>query len=291
MSHEDIPLCWSDDELEVVEAALRDEGTPEGRAHKRAHTYLEQEVVGEGNTSSSPKRPKLSKKHADARIVAGKRWAGTWNNYPADGPEDFQSKCRLHDLRWIFELEDEGTPHLQIYVESNKRFRPFAVWPKDWGIHWEKAKGDKAQNIKYCSKDHGRDRTMVFWEPACMKPPRKMKVLADDDMHPWQYSLRGLLRSEPNDRTVHWVCGHKGGEGKTTWAKKMCVEEGAIMLGGKAADVMNGIVTYNRDQGDTPEAIIINVPRSQDMNYVSYQAIEACKDMCFYSGKYEGGMV
>jgi len=272
-----------DESLKRMRAAMSDDDD--------TISYLEQEVVEEGNTSSSSKKQKLTKKHADKRITAAKRWAGTWNNYPEEGPEQFQTKARLHGIKWIFEFEDEGTPHMQIYAEKEDRFRPFAVWPKDWGIHWEAAKGDRKANVKYCSKDHGRDRTMCFWEPACMKPPRRMVVLADGDMYPWQQSLRGVLRGEPGPRTVYWVFGRDGGEGKTTWAKKMCVEEGAIMLGGKAADVKNGIVTYNKDMGDTPEAIIINVPRSQDMAYVSYQGIEDCKDMCFYSGKYEGGMV
>ena len=34
-----------------------------------------------------------------------------------------------------------------------------------------------------------------------------------------------------------------------------------------------------------------NVPRSTDEKYISWQGMEEIKDMLFYSGKYEGGMV
>lgn len=285
---------WTEAELEQVERDLLDPESEVGKAHKRSleHSenslYLEPLVLEEGNTSSSNKKSKKSA--AEPRITANKRWAFTWNNYTEEGIEKFVEQCKLHDISYIFGKEKVDTDHLQGYIESTKRIRPFAVWTEK-AIHWEKARGTRAQNIAYCSKDTGRDKTMTFWYPACMKPPRKMCVLADEDMHPWQFSLRAAMREEPNDRIVHWLCGLDGGEGKTTWAKKMCVEEGAIMLGGKAADVKNGIVTFKKETGDTPEIIIINVPRSQDMAYVSYQAIEDCKDMCFYSGKYEGGMV
>jgi hypothetical protein len=53
----------------------------------------------------------------------------------------------------------------------------------------------------------------------------------------------------------------------------------------------NGIVEYKKTNGDTPELILINLPRSFNNDYLSYTGIEEVKDMCFYSGKYEGGMV
>ena len=43
--------------------------------------------------------------------------------------------------------------------------------------------------------------------------------------------------------------------------------------------------------GKTPELICVNIPRSYDTTYLSYEGLENIKDMLFYSGKYEGGMV
>jgi hypothetical protein len=43
--------------------------------------------------------------------------------------------------------------------------------------------------------------------------------------------------------------------------------------------------------GDTPELILINIPKCFNCEFLSYQGIEELKDMLFYSGKFEGGMV
>lgn len=79
--------------------------------------------------------------------------------------------------------------------------------------------------------------------------------------------------------------------GKTTFCKYLCVNHGFVMLGGKACDCKNGVIEYAKANcGRTPDKIVVNIPRSMD-NKVSYEAFESLKDMIFYSGKYEGGMV
>ncbi len=61
-------------------------------------------------------------------------------------------------------------------------------------------------------------------------------------------------------------------------------------MSGKSADMKNGIVQYIQKNEETPDIVLINVPRSSQ-EYVSYEGIESIKDMFFFSGKYEGGMV
>ena len=58
------------------------------------------------------------------------------------------------------------------------------------------------------------------------------------------------------------------------------------MLSGKAGDMKNGIVQY----GNIPKVVLINMPRSSG-GFISYSGIEQIKDMFFFSGKYEGGMI
>ena len=54
----------------------------------------------------------------------------------------------------------------------------------------------------------------------------------------------------------------------------------------------NGVIQYKINNDDCePELIVINLPRSFNSEYLSYTGIEEVKDMCFYSGKYEGGQV
>lgn len=62
-------------------------------------------------------------------------------------------------------------------------------------------------------------------------------------------------------------------------------------MSGKSADVKNGIVEYIKKNDTTPELVLMNIPKSFNTEYLSYEALENIKDMYFYSGKYEGGMV
>ena len=53
----------------------------------------------------------------------------------------------------------------------------------------------------------------------------------------------------------------------------------------------HGVISYKETNGYTPEFIVVNIPRSFNQDYLSYTGLEEIKDMFFYSGKYEGGMV
>ena len=93
------------------------------------------------------------------------------------------------------------------------------------------------------------------------------------------------------DRLIHAVVDKVGGLGKTEFARWACLNmEGCIVSGGKSADMKNQIVEYKKVNGRTPKFIILDIPR-QNLDYISYQGIEDVKNMLFYSGKYEGGMV
>ena len=66
---------------------------------------------------------------------------------------------------------------------------------------------------------------------------------------------------------------------------------GAIIVSGKAADAKYAIQMYIQKHGQGPEIVIMDIPRTKGVTYVSYEAIEKIKDGLFFSGKYEGGMV
>jgi len=238
---------------------------------------METMEMGEGNTKPPPKRMNQSK-----------RWTFTYNNYSVEQMEMMETVFKDRCSGYIFEEEvgDEGTPHLQGYLEFSKRIRAFSLkLPKQ--IHWEIAKGSRMDNIKYCSKDKGRQAHYSL----NFKPPRPFKVLTEDQLRPWQKGLIDIANSEPDDRTLIWIWSQMGNLGKTTFCKYLTHLLGAIPLGGKAADVRNGIVSFVNDKGTTPELICIPIPRSFKEEYVSYEAMENAKDMYFYSGKYEGGAV
>ena len=53
----------------------------------------------------------------------------------------------------------------------------------------------------------------------------------------------------------------------------------------------NGILEYEEKNHALPKIVLINIPRCQDTDHISWQGIEEIKDMFFFSPKYHGGQV
>ena len=215
------------------------------------------------------------------QVNPSKYWCFTLNNYKK---EDLK-KISVKVLRYCIgeEVGKKGTPHLQGYIEFDKRQRPMGVFKEYKNIHWEKRIATAAEAAAYCRKD-GKFITNIKYK-------KEVKVLKDNLLNIWEKEILRILDQEPDDRTIYWFKS-KCGTGKTTFCKYLVMKKGAIVLGGKSADMKNGIITYKNQNDDCdPEIILVNLPKTFDTNYLSYTGIEECKDMMFYSGKYEGGMV
>lgn len=83
----------------------------------------------------------------------------TWNN-PADNYRDkMESLVDSNDAQYlVYQMEEgeEGTPHLQGYIEWTGRKTLTAckkLLPK---AHWEPRKGTQEQAIEYCTKEDTR---------------------------------------------------------------------------------------------------------------------------------------
>lgn len=215
-----------------------------------------------------------------------KRWCFTFHNYEQKDINelvDFFSS----NSSYIFseELGKSGTtPHLQGYFELKEKMRRTAL-SKILGatIHFEKAGGNREENIRYITKEGGKIyENMLPEEIYTEEPSEKLKFLID--------IMRGY-EFPKGDRIIHAVVDKVGGLGKTEFARYCVLNfERCIVSGGKCADMFNQIVSYKEKHGVTPKYIIFDIPRST-LNYVSYQGIEKVKDMLFYSGKYEGDMI
>lgn len=243
------------------------------------------------------------------RISPAKRWLFTINNPckhlgpdGTDGPsegvdvgtspeeimKDLATYFRERSISYIFQYEkgEEGTPHLQGYVESKIRIRPlmkFSDLPK--AFSWRLAKGDKRSNIAYCSKEETQVLKPLF--SMDLRPPRPVNLI--DPNRLWQKEILNIISNDADDRTIHWYWERKGGAGKTSFTKYLVLEHAAALTGGKGADIKNSIIEWKKSHED-PDIVVINLTRSHE-EYVSYDGIESVKDMCFYSGKYEGGVV
>lgn len=233
------------------------------------------ELGGEGNTKPLP--PK--------QISPARRWCFTLNNYTNIDISSIVQRMEQTDiLRCVIGKEVGelcGTPHLQGYFEfqQKKKGRPFSLGLTK-RIQWFKCRGNTQQNIEYCQKE----QNVLFSKGI----PLPIKLINPD--FDWEREILSIIVTEPNDRTIHWYWG-VGNVGKTSFCKYLTVKHEAIALGGKGADMRNGVVEYKKTNGTTPGLVLINIPRSFNTDYISYEGIENIKDMYFYSGKYEGGMI
>lgn len=233
------------------------------------------------------------------QISPAKKWCFTFNKY-TDGDinelvpkmSGFASKLIIGketgtDKFWWEDATDgKGTPHLQGYVEFKKKCRPKKGFNNT--IHWAKAKGNAKQNHAYCEKE-GEVIVRIGFPPiwAC----KQVKVLSQGQLYPWERQICETIEREPDERTIWWYWSKSGNIGKTTFAKYLVMKHQATILAGKGADVRNGVCEYVKRNGFTPHLVIYPIPRSFNQDYLSYESIENIKDMLFYSGKFEGGMV
>lgn len=208
-------------------------------------------------------------------------WCFTWNNYDSSDIETLETLFKHLCHKYCFQEETgkEGTKHIQGVISLKKRARwtEFGL-PK--AIHWEKCQ-HVTKAYLYCSKVETRTGGVFTLN---YDVPEKLKLITPDKW--WQIEILDILKTVADDRKVYWYWSHKGGVGKSQFAKYLVAKENALFFEeGKKADIMHLIF-------EAPEKrlkkIIIDVPRDNG-NKVSYKSLECIKNGMIYSSKYEGG--
>lgn len=80
-----------------------------------------------------------------------KNWCFTCNNYSSFDENLFRALSYVY-LVYGREVGDEGTPHLQGYVQFLRKLRLTGVKKLHGKAHWEVARGSAKQNRDYCTK-------------------------------------------------------------------------------------------------------------------------------------------
>lgn len=236
----------------------------------------EQIEQGRGNKQTLPKLSYQSK-----------NWVMTWNNYPSNVFGLLNKHLVPLCEKYVFgkEVGKEGTPHIQgAFILTNKMRQGTIYNLLGHTFFLDKMKG-RWEHQNYCIKDNDYITNQKF-----KKGLKKLPCEDPDKQYKWQKIIIQILKQEADDRSIYWFKGD-GNNGKTTFCKYLIRFHEAIILGGKCADMKNCINDYKETNGYTPELIVINITKSFDKEYVSYGGIEEVKDMCFYSGKYKGGMI
>jgi len=235
---------------------------------------------GDGNTGYIPPAEQTKKQPAPR-----KHYCFTFNNY-----ENSSSSSRVCDSlreiakKFVFQEEtgENGTPHLQGYVELTSK-RRITELKKRLGdkIHWEVCRNIE-DSIKYCQKDETRTGAVYKWGF-----PREVKTITN--LRCWQAKIRDMLLEEPDDRTIVWIYDPVGCNGKTMLLKYLVVKYGCIFTsGGKNGDIIN-LIFNNKDYMTVNHNPIVlwNLPRTIEPSYISYNALESIKDGCISNNKFE----
>jgi len=216
--------------------------------------------------------------------VRCRAWVFTLNNYTE---EDIQKITGTECLRFVFqeEIGEQGTKHLQGFIEHKNPRTMSAMKKLLERAHWEKCNNIKA-SIAYCQKPETRNgRVFRKGVPAPIEDP-----LAGTEPYNWQREILDLIETKPDSRTIHWYWDATGNKGKTTLAKHICLKHpNAIYLSGASKDIKAGVASAVKD-GHPPTICIFDLCRTNE-NYVSYQGIEEVKNGIFFSTKYESSMV
>ena len=201
------------------------------------------------------------------QISPAVRWCFTFNNYTNDEVSSIVPLLEQLGKVGCYskEVGESGTPHLQGYIEFRSKLRPLGRFSQ-YGIHWEKAKGTRQQNLDYVSKDDD-----FAWTMGLPKPPTTIKR---SDFYSWQDKLvqRFQKPCEWNCRTIYWRYGAIN-IGKTQFARWLCVHMDAVVIGGASKHILAQV------QNQPAPIYIILLSYGDDK--VSYRAIEQIKDGVF----------
>lgn len=232
-------------------------------------------TFAEGNTKP-PRNP-----------TKGRKWCFTLNNYTEEELGTLISDIEQVDGRYIIgeEVGEQGTAHLQGFIEW-KNARAFGAMKKLLPkAHWEKAKGSLEQNKKYCEKD-GKFHTNI----PLKRRDRMLLTYAEVEWKDWQQDIIDIVEGETDDRTFNWFYETTGNVGKSFLSKYLVLKYDAIIADGKKADVFSQIKIWMDSKEDDvdPKVIVLDIPRTS-LEYVNYGMLEMIKNGMIYSGKYEGG--
>jgi hypothetical protein len=229
------------------------------------------------------------KKSSTATGAQSRTWCFTLNNPHESYPSENEFKLAIGaytPTAYMFQLErgEEETPHYQgcFKLKSPQRWSTVVKYIPRW--HLEPCR-DWAASLIYCSKEDTRIKGPWFAGCEVPTPPEPKYTFALDELRPWQQKVIDLIVQPPDNRSIHWFFDPVGKMGKTVLAKHICCNYNAIFVQGKAADIKSAIAVMEKK----PRIVLFGLPRSSE-DFVSYDAIESCKDGIFFSGKYESGM-
>lgn len=248
--------------------------------------------------------------------MAALNWCFTINNptdYDVKKISDFYDDIGF--LIYGRETGENGTSHLQGYVQFKKKRRITFIKKVFLRAHLEIAKGNAEQNIKYCSKqdkepfqygtpkktaqeskkDNLYDKIQLCktWNDVlkvdgvsrCLSYAREVwnnkvpDVIQTFTPRVWQTKILKLIETPADGHTINYVYDPNGNVGKTYLCKYLVCNYGAFYFSpSKMADVF---CAYSNQK-----IILYDIPMSCDTELLNWGIVEKLKDGILFSGKY-----
>lgn len=245
------------------------------------------------------------------------RWMVTCFKYATPLPLSFTDRVQ-YAIYQEERAPSTGRLHLQMHIQfknKNTTMKTVKEEVGDTSAHCDIARGSIDECKQYCSKED--TRVAGPWEfgevlqagsnkrklkELYERSPERMhdedpklyrRYLARDleqkfkeefkfefDLRPWQVQLHNMIVYPPDSRSIIWVYGPNGNEGKSTYAKKLFAEGWFYSRGGKEENIK---YSYAKDP---TRHVVFDIPRSKE-SYVNYGCIEELKDRLIESTKYE----
>lgn len=189
---------------------------------------------------------------------------------------DIKDKLSKLSTNYCFQKEQgEGEYiHYQGFFKLKQRNRLTALKKLLYNsIHLEPVNNIPAAE-EYCKKTDSRiDGPWIY--------PTEIKIIKDNELYEWEKEIMNLFQKYDEDRIIHWRWDRKGGTGKTSFAKYMCIKyDAGYVDNGKTNDIKYYVATHETN------VYIFDFTRSVE-NTIPYSAIESIKNGIFMCGKYE----
>nr|WGT79604.1 satellite replication initiator protein [Sophora alopecuroides yellow stunt alphasatellite 3] len=205
------------------------------------------------------------------------------------GVIQLKKKARLNTVKAMI----GGNPHLEkmrATIEEAAEYcrKPDSRVSGPWEFGTMLKKGSHKRKILELLEDPDNEieepqkyrRAMAF---SAMEASREIASREGfpHSLYSWQETVMGLLEEEPNDRTIIWVYGPNGNEGKSQFGKFLGLKKNYLYLpGGKTQDMTYMLMKC-------PEShVVLDIPRCNS-EYLNYQFMELIKNRTIYSYKYE----
>lgn len=193
--------------------------------------------------------------------------------------------------------ENKIHPHWQCYFELVEKVRIKSHIAKVLGhenFHIERANGTKEHNVRYCyGVDKPYEIGWIVYKKNVTPPrdynPQAYKFWKNFKLRDWQKELVPLLiKKEVDRREIIYIFDQRGGTGKTLISEYLHIYHGAIITGGKSADMKHAIARWQQVVSRCPTIIVVDICRSEAEG--DFAGIESIKNGLFFSGKYESAM-